>query len=787
MAAMGAAWAWAGSELRRRVPATIALVLLVGLAGAVVLGALAGARRTDTAFERALDAARTADVRVQYSSEGDVDDEVLDAIRAQPDVVEAHPFYITLALNQDSDYDLSILAGPDDELFSTFERPRLLAGRRADPSAVNEVTVNEFASRALGVGVGDSFEVATLSPEQLDEEDFSEPAGPSLELRVVGIVRLPDDVADEEFPGIFATPAFHEAHWGETAGFGPSIGVAVRDGADAVAVVDRALEGFELDEVQLGTRQDLSAQVEDGTHAVALGLLAFAAAAAVATVVAGAQAIHRRLADVVGDQGALNAIGLTTAQRFAGILLVALPAVVGGVVLAVVGAAAGSPLMPVGTARRAEPSPGVRVEAPTLALGAAGLLVSLLLLAAWSARSTARAGRRLQPGSIRAGGRPNALGRLLRTGASAPSQLGIAMALDPGAGPTTVPVRSALAGAVFGVAGVVGALTFAASLHDLTHSPARYGWAWTLAPELDEHTADLAASMDDVTDVGMLVHRQVVVHDEQLLGIAVAPVAGSPSLAVRAGRMPTTPDEIAVGPQTADRWGVHVGDTVVAGSSTGARTLRIVGEVLFPVFDENAFNDGVALHPDLIDEVAVSDGFERGIVTFASSVPLATAAERLEQVDPDAASVYALPSPPPEIANLSAVRSLPPALAAFLFLLAAAAVGHALATSVRRRRHDLGTVRALGFVRAQVRTAITVQSVTLLAGGLLVGAPLGTALGRMAWRAVAGGLGVDPSPATPGLALAALVPVAALVAIALAALPGRVAARLAPADALRVE
>jgi hypothetical protein len=376
---------------------------------------------------------------------------------------------------------------------------------------------------------------------------------------------------------------------------------------------------------------------------------------------------------------------------------------------------------------------------------------------------------------------------MLRSGSSAPTQLGITMALDPGSGSTAVPVRSALAGAVLGVAGVVGALTFAASLHDLTHSPTRYGWAWTLAPELDDGSAAAVAAIDGVTDVGVLVHRRVMVHDEQVLGIAVSPTAGSPSLTVRAGRMPATPDEIALGPRTADRWRVAVGDTVAAASPEGERTLRVVGEVLFPVFDENPFNDGVALHPDLIDEVAVSDGFERGIVTFADSVPMATAGERLAEVVPDGASVYALPSPPPEVANLDAVRSLPPALAAFLFLLAAAAVGHALATSVRRRRHDLGTVRALGFLRAQVRAAVTVQSATLLTGGLVLGAPLGVAVGRMAWRGVADGLGVEAAPATPSVALAALLPVAAVVAVALAALPGRAAARLEAADALRVE
>ena len=61
---------------------------------------------------------------------------------------------------------------------------------------------------------------------------------------------------------------------------------------------------------------------------------------------------------------------------------------------------------------------------------------------------------------------------------------------------------------------------------------------------------------------------------------------------------------------------------------------------------------------------------------------------------PEAISVYSFSSPPPDVANLDGVQFLPRVLGLFLGLLAIAAVGHALATSVRRRRHDLGIVRS---------------------------------------------------------------------------------------------
>jgi ABC-type antimicrobial peptide transport system permease subunit len=185
--------------------------------------------------------------------------------------------------------------------------------------------------------------------------------------------------------------------------------------------------------------------------------------------------------------------------------------------------------------------------------------------------------------------------------------------------------------------------------------------------------------------------------------------------------------------------------------------------------------------------MAVSDGFAQAIVTFDDGISASEAASRVEAAAPGSVSIYSQPSPPPDVANLSAVRSLPPALAAFLFLLAVAAVGHALATSVRRRRHDLGTVRSLGFLRRQVGQAVVIQSGTLLAIGVVAGTPIGVALGRVVWRVVADGLGVEAAPAVPVVILAALVPAAAVVAVVVATLPARTATRLRTVDALRAE
>ena len=77
---------------------------------------------------------------------------------------------------------------------------------------------------------------------------------------------------------------------------------------------------------------------------------------------------------------------------------------------------------------------------------------------------------------------------------------------------------------------------------------------------------------------------------------------------------------------------------------------------------------------------------------------------------------------------------LPLALGAFLALLAIGAVGHALSIAVRRRRHELAVLRALGLTRRQSRLVIATQASLLAVIGLAFGIPLGVALGRTLWR-----------------------------------------------------
>ena len=83
--------------------------------------------------------------------------------------------------------------------------------------------------------------------------------------------------------------------------------------------------------------------------------------------------------------------------------------------------------------------------------------------------------------------------------------------------------------------------------------------------------------------------------------------------------------------------------------------------------------------------------------------------------------------------------------------------------------------------------AVSSQSTTVGLVGLLVGIPLGLAVGRLAWTWVADEVPLVYVSPVALVAMALTIPAALLVTNLVAALPGRRAARLAPATVLRTE
>jgi ABC-type antimicrobial peptide transport system permease subunit len=222
--------------------------------------------------------------------------------------------------------------------------------------------------------------------------------------------------------------------------------------------------------------------------------------------------------------------------------------------------------------------------------------------------------------------------------------------------------------------------------------------------------------------------------------------------------------------------------------------MQIVGSmVLTPsiVNDQVHIGEGAVVTMDAFKALAIGEGQELENVVenvflarLEPGVDRTAALARLQRDFPGTVLTALRPS---DVENLRRVSALPSLLAALFAAIALLTVGHMLVSSVRRRRHDVAILRTIGFVRRQVSAAVAWQATTVVLVGLLVGVPLGLAAGRWSWSLVADQLGVAFRPVVPVGVIALGVVGSLVLANAVAALPGLVAARTRPAEALRTE
>ena len=145
------------------------------------------------------------------------------------------------------------------------------------------------------------------------------------------------------------------------------------------------------------------------------------------------------------------------------------------------------------------------------------------------------------------------------------------------------------------------------------------------------------------------------------------------------------------------------------------------------------------------------------------------------------------PSVPSDVQSLERVRSTPVWLSTLLAALITLTVVHALVAAVRSRRQEIAVLRAIGFTRRQVASAVLVQAGLIAGVGLVIGVPLGLVVGRIAWTALAERLGAVVELVTPSLALGLLAAAVVILALLVGLVPGLQAARAHPADTLRTE
>ena len=785
---MSAVWLRLRADARSRRPAWAALALIVGVAGGVVVGSFAAAARTESAFDRFLTWSNAADI-VLFNAADPVD---FEQVRALPQVEEALDAWFVWMVGDDGESQLDPVFTSGRGL-DVVDRPKVLAGRRPDPTKVDEAAITPAAARLSGLGVGDRLTLTSLAPEQL-EHAFEgldlEPEGPTFTFRIVGIESSAGGFIHDA--SLDLTPAFGEAYLDEVATI-PLLAVKLRGGVDDLdafkAGAERIAEGSA---VNFDAASEGAAEVNRTLRIQAVALRIFGALAGLAALVVLAQALAREASGEAADNPTLRALGMTRSQLWwTSLLRLAAVGVAGGIVAAPVAVAVGPPLA-FGLAREVEPDPGVWFAAGTVLAGAAAVALITLAAGTWPAwRVTRRdddlrspAGARTSPSRTVAG--------LARAGMPPTAVAGVRMALEPGRGRTAVPTRAALVGTTVSLAALVAALSFGASLQRLLSTPRLYGWDWdaVVGSPFDEDTSGKVlpalAAEPSVAEVSAIAYAELDVGGARVRAYGFDTVQGSLLPPVLEGRPPTGPGEIVLGARTLGSARRSIGDSVDVRVGARVVPLRVVGRAVLPPLgesDEGGLGEGAFLTRDGLARFVPDAAVNLYAVRYSDGVP----PDEARQDVVDLGFGVTVAEPPKGVADFGRVDNLPAVLSAVLVGLGAATLAHTLLTGVRRRRRDLAVLKALGFVRRQVRAAVAWQATALAVVGLAAGVPLGVAAGRWAWRQFAGQLGIVPEPVVPALAVLTVVPATLVVANLLAALPGRAAATTRPAIVLRSE
>ena len=651
--------------------------------------------------------------------------------------------------------------------------------------------MQEELADQLNVGVGDAVDLQAITTEEFFAITSGEPVPDNAadSSVVAGTYRqtvVPEPLTPKNIGAIFTSAAWFRAHGATAMNWGPVYSVWLDGGKAAEQSFADALPGALPDKsvvVDSGFRDNGAAPRAIGTQAAAWRVVALLILLAVFVFVG--QSLVRQLGRELADAATMRALGMTRSGASIVAAARVAPIVGGGLLIAVLAAVLSSPIGPVGLGRRAEVSPGIRVDWPVIALGSVVMIVAVVAFAVLAAQTQLRR---------RSGGRVRSQ-RQLRLPATA--QIAQAFARNDRG---RFSLSGALLGGATGLAAVTAAFVLLSSLTDLRAHRERVGTTFAAVRTLGftddpQQVADEMASNRVVTAISAYATLERALpgglDDEVLIGIAPKYGGGVP-LVVLEGRAPQRLGEIALGTSTMHRLGLHIGDMLAGVGDTlgtGVGPLAVVGRIIVPTVD--AFTAGMGhgavvtmeqrnlIAPPQTGENALSIATDPSVSRFEA---LAALRQQFGE------SVFA-PAEPSDMTNLQRISATPIMLGGVVVVLAGAALVHALVTTIRRRRHDIGVVQALGFTRSQVSAAVAWQATGVILAASAVGLAVGVIGGRWGWGLIERRLGIVSPPHVPGpvAAVVVVVAAAALFANLVAAVPGWRAARVNVAEALRAD
>jgi hypothetical protein len=352
-----------------------------------------------------------------------------------------------------------------------------------------------------------------------------------------------------------------------------------------------------------------------------------------------------------------------------------------------------------------------------------------------------------------------------------------------------VSTRSTLAGVIVGVATLAGAVTFLSSLDRLVDDPQRYGWTFdAVAGQIYEddpgNLFEVLADDPGVESFARAGGTAVDAEGQRIGVVGVEPGRSITPAPILDGRAPAGPREAALGRRTLEALGKDLGDTVSLDGSGDPLPFTITGTAVVPEINQGGpgLGEGAVLTLEGFGDLVPDEQATVALVRFAPGGESSPAMEQLRF-----AGKLLPPVLPDALYDIERVRTLPLVLAALLALVGMITLIHSLVSLVRTHRRDLAVLKTLGFTRPQVAGTMAWQGSVFVAVALIVGLPVGIALGRWSWLLVTDQLGVVSEPRVPLPAILALVPAAVLVANLAAAVPGWLAVRIRPAEALRAE
>jgi ABC-type lipoprotein release transport system permease subunit len=832
------AWFWWRATRLRTWRSTVVVILLTGVLGAVSMAALAGARRTESAYGRYLQSVNASDVMVNIPTP---DTSLIQKVASVPGVTSSAA-WVGIAANPvvhgrvDPAFQTNDLSGSVNGAFFRQDDMTIIAGRLPPLNSTDQVILTPGIARLFGVGVGDRVTYRLYNPLITDSEVMVGSA--TFEVAAIGI--FPPALVDQfdETSGAALPP-------GATARLNKEVSYSWVDlrldrgraGVPALQsslarLADKVGEGISFNDRQMDR---VHQQVQDAIRPQAVALAIFGLLAFLALLVLVGQSLAQLLDRSAPQLRTLQALGLHRRGTALAGGFGAAVAVVGGMVLAVAGAVALSPLAPLEPVRQFDPARGVQFD-PTVLVGV-GLVATVLLLAVlgWLAWRVARP----DPGIALA--RPSVVAQAADSaGLPKVVALGTRFALEVPAGQRRTSVRASLLGSVAAVVAVVTAVVFGASLNGLVTHADRYGWNWDalmqdqggygtfLPPTVTSATFGdgdgsvdrLMATQPGVAGWSTFGFTQLLIDGQSVpvlgldthLGTVEPPTVSGTAIdasgMVHLGLGPRAgPSQIELGAATLRQLDKRVGDTVEVGRGRTARRMTIVGVVTLPsigvgLSDHVSLGSGAML-PEVsllaiegLTSINASPYQALGALpsTLAIDMKPGTSARAVEarivRAEPGGTpgGVYVQPrvlgAP---IVNAGQMSGQTLALALALGVAVLISLSVSVAASARRRRRELAILRALGFTRRQLRSIVAWQTVTLLLVAVVFGLPLGIVAGRAAWAAFASLLGVVPVTVIPLAELVVGLVVLAVAGAALTALPRLHAARASTASSLRPE